>query len=124
MAYKIRILVDVPSDWVTIDSELSLCGVFLHAAVQAGSREKGTAAKCGFARSALQKATGILKYGAGVVTTCQRKLSKLGGEISEYWVREAPQDENKTAIACQCLAYQPTLLARAWILFKYILKHI
>jgi hypothetical protein len=47
----------VPSDWVTIDSELSVCGVFLRAAVQLGSREKGTAAKHRFARSAPQKAT-------------------------------------------------------------------
>ena len=35
-----------------IDSELSLCGVFLHVVTQLGSREKGMAAKHGFARSA------------------------------------------------------------------------
>jgi hypothetical protein len=46
-AYKIRVLVVAP-----IISELSLCGVFLHTAVQLGSREKGTAAKCRFARCA------------------------------------------------------------------------
>jgi hypothetical protein len=41
-AYKIRILVVVPSDWVTV-SELSLRGVFLDAAARPGSRERGMA---------------------------------------------------------------------------------
>ena len=67
MAYKIRILVVAPSNWVTIDSELSLCGVFLHAAARLGSREKGMAAKHEFARSAPQKAEQILKSGADMI---------------------------------------------------------
>ena len=61
MVYKIRILVVGPSSWITIDSELSLCGVFLHVAARLGSREKSTAAKHGFARSAPQKAVVILE---------------------------------------------------------------
>jgi hypothetical protein len=69
MAHKIRILDAEPSDWVTIVSELSLCGVFLHMAAWLGSREKGMLAKCGFACCAPQKAMGVLKDGAGVVET-------------------------------------------------------
>jgi hypothetical protein len=34
------------------DSEPSVCGVLLHTVTQLGSREKGTAAKYGFAKSA------------------------------------------------------------------------
>jgi hypothetical protein len=49
IAYKIRILVVAPRDLVTIVSELSLCGVSLLARTQLGSREKGIAAKHGFA---------------------------------------------------------------------------
>ena len=55
-----------------INSELSLCDVFLQAVTQPGSREKSTAAK-----------RGILKHGSGVVATCQWGFSKLGGEILE-----------------------------------------
>jgi hypothetical protein len=51
MAFKVRIQVDVPSDLVNIDSELSFCGVFLHATLPLGSIKKGMLAKCGFARS-------------------------------------------------------------------------
>ena len=40
----------------TIDSELSLCAIFLHTVPQLGAREKDTAAKHGFAKSAPQKA--------------------------------------------------------------------
>ena len=57
MAYKIRIL--VPRDLVTIISELSVCGIFLHEAVGLGSRENGPAAKHGFARCAPQRPWGI-----------------------------------------------------------------
>ena len=53
-----------------VESELSLCDVFLHAVTQLGSREKGMAAKCGSVRSTYQKAVGIWKCGAGVVATC------------------------------------------------------
>ena len=60
-----RILVDVSSNWVTIVSELSLYGVFLHA--QLSSREKGTAEKCGFVWCAPQKDLGVLKHGTGMV---------------------------------------------------------
>ena len=45
MVYKIKILVLVPSDGVTIVSELSLCGIFLHVVFQLGSIEKGTETK-------------------------------------------------------------------------------
>ena len=65
MAYKIRILVVVPNDWVTIISELSL-----NVAVQLGFREKGTVAKFWYVRCAPQKAfVGVLKHGAGMVAT-------------------------------------------------------
>ena len=63
-AYKIRVLVVAP-----IISELSLCGVFLHAAAQLGSREKGMATKYEFVRSTPQKAVGIWKNGAGIAVT-------------------------------------------------------
>ena len=59
MAYKIRILVVAPRDWVTIVSELSLCGSFLHQAGRLGSREKSTEVKSGFARCAPQRPWGI-----------------------------------------------------------------
>lgn len=49
----------MPSDWVTIVSELSLSGIFLHVALQLGSREEGTVAKCGLARCAPQRPWGI-----------------------------------------------------------------
>ena len=78
---KIRTLLLHPA---TIVCELlSLYGVSLHAMAQLGSREKGTAAKHGFARCAPQKAVGDLKHGADVVITHQWELSELGGEISE-----------------------------------------
>ena len=44
-----------------VDSELSLCGVFLHAATQLGSREKGTAAKHGFCKKCNLKGHGNLE---------------------------------------------------------------
>jgi hypothetical protein len=62
-----RILVVVPSDWATIFSELSLCGVFLHMVVRLGFREKGMVTKCGVARCAPQQAVGVLKYEAWVL---------------------------------------------------------
>ena len=83
-----------PAIELPVESELRLCGVFLQAAAQPGSREKSTAATHGFARSAPQKAVGIWKCGAGVVVTCQWELSLLGGKISELWVRESSRDEN------------------------------
>ena len=64
---------------------------------QLGSREKGTVAKHGFARSAPQKAMRILKHGVGMVMTCQWVLRELG-EIVELWIRESTQDENKPAL--------------------------
>ena len=81
-AYKIRILVAAPSDRVALVSELNLCCIFLHTAACLGSREKGTAAKCGFA-DVHHNAVGILKHGAGVVVTHQRELIELGREILE-----------------------------------------
>jgi hypothetical protein len=57
----------------------------------------GMVAKHGFARSAPQKAMGILKHEAGVVVTGQWELRESGGKM----VREFPKDENKTQ---QCLA--------------------
>jgi hypothetical protein len=84
-----------------VDSEVSLCGIFLHAAAQLGSREKGTVAKHGFARSTQPKAVGIWKRGAGVVVTLQWELSKPSCTLSELQVRESAKDENK---ACWCLA--------------------
>ena len=72
------------NDWFIV-SELSLCCVFLPAAARLGSREKGTAAKHGFAREmCTTKAMGVLKHGAGVVVTCQWELSNLGEEILEF----------------------------------------
>jgi hypothetical protein len=98
MAYKIKILVDLPSDWVTNVSELGLCGVFFHMPAWLGSREKGTASKCGFTWCAPQNAMGVLKHGADLVTTRQWEHSKLGGEILELWIRESLQDKNRLAI--------------------------
>jgi hypothetical protein len=77
-------------------SKLRLCSVFLHVVTQLGSREKGTAPKRGFARSLPQKSVGIWMYKAGMVTTHQWELNKLGGEISELQVRESPQDKKRS----------------------------
>lgn len=63
-----------PAIELSIVSKLSLCGVFLHAAAQLGPREKGMAAKHGFARCVSEKAMGVLKHGAGVVVTGQWEL--------------------------------------------------
>jgi hypothetical protein len=35
-----RMLIVAASNWVILDPELGLCGVFLHAVAQLGSREK------------------------------------------------------------------------------------
>lgn len=48
-----------------------------------GSRKKGRVTKHGFARSAPQKAVGVLKHGAGMVVTSQWEFRKQGGEILE-----------------------------------------
>jgi hypothetical protein len=88
MAYKIRSLVVAPCDWVPIDSELGLCGVFLHVVAWLGSREIGTVTKLGFARSVPLKALGILRHGAGVAMTHQWELSKLGG-WRDFWSSES-----------------------------------
>ena len=89
-------------------------------AAQLGSREKGTAAKHEFARCAPQKVVGVLKHGAGVVMTRHWALRELTIEILELSQRFS-KDENRLAIACQCLAGQPidTLQAVVWILFYY-----
>ena len=58
-------------------NELSLYGVFLHAATQLGSRDKGTVTKCRFARSATQKDVGIWKCGHDPPW----ELSEPGGDI-------------------------------------------
>ena len=63
-----------------------------------GSREKATVSKNEFARIAPQKAVGVWKSGVGVVVTRQWEFSELGGEISELWVRESPQDGNRLAM--------------------------
>ena len=65
-----------------VDSELSLCGVFLHATTQLGSREKGMATKYEFVRSTPQKAVGIWKNGAGIAVTHQWKLSR---QVERFW---------------------------------------
>jgi hypothetical protein len=46
-------------------------------------QSKSMVAKCELARSAPQKAVGILKCGFGVVVTRQWEIIKLGGETSE-----------------------------------------
>jgi hypothetical protein len=79
--YKIRISVVCPA------IELLFClyyvyVVFLHVVAHLGSREKGKAAKHGFARGAPQKVLGVLKRGAGVVAKCLWELSKQGGDMS------------------------------------------
>lgn len=66
-----------PAIELPVDSELSLCGVFLHAATQLGSREKGMVAKHGFARSISQKAVGNWKHGAGMVMTSRNLASRV-----------------------------------------------
>jgi hypothetical protein len=56
-------LVVTPAIELPGNSKPRLFGVFLYAATQQGSREKGTMAKHGFARSAPQKAVGIWNHG-------------------------------------------------------------
>ena len=48
---------------------------------QLGSREKGMAVKCLFAKCAPEEAVGVWKNRADVVKPHQWKLSELGGEI-------------------------------------------
>jgi hypothetical protein len=115
MANKIRILVVAPSDWVTIVSELSLCGVFFHVAAQLGFREKGRVAKGVFAWCAPLKSLGVLKHGVGMVMTHLWELSELGVEILELWVRESPWDKDRLAIAYQCMAGQPAGAESSWV---------
>ena len=74
---------------LTVDSELSLCGIFNHTVTQPDCREKGKVAKCVFARNVPQKAGGIQKCGAGMVATQHWELIELGGEILELQVRES-----------------------------------
>ena len=52
---------------LSVNSELSSCAVFLHETTQLGSREKGTIAEHGFARSASQLFVEIWECGAGLV---------------------------------------------------------
>ena len=56
----------------------------------------------------------------------QWELRELGGDLLELWVREPPWDENRLAIACQCLASQlsGTMPAIAWVHFKYFLQQV
>ena len=88
-----------------------MCGIFLHTADRLASREKGTAVKHGLARNAPQKALGILKHGAGVVASASW--------VERFQRSESPQDSNRQAIACQCLAGQPisALLPTVWTQF-------
>jgi len=69
-----------PAVELPVDSKLSLCGVFLHAVTQLGSREKGTAAKRGFARSAAQLAVEIWKHGVGVAVT---RLGNVASQVKK-----------------------------------------
>lgn len=80
------------------------------------SREKDMAAKHGFARSALQKAVGIWKHGAGVIVTHQGDLNELSGKISDLWFRDFTKDENKVH---QCLA-----TVNVDCIFKYFTLHL
>ena len=63
-----------PAIELPVDSELSLCGAFLHARLS-WVPERSTEAKHGFARSAPQKAMGIWKRGAGMATTHHGNLA-------------------------------------------------
>jgi hypothetical protein len=83
-AYKIRILIATPSNWVTVASDLSLCCVFLYMVARLGSREKGMCAKVWVCQMCTTKAMGDLKHGVGVVVTHQWKFSELGREIVEF----------------------------------------
>ena len=76
-----------PSIELPVDSELSFCGVFLRAATQLSSREKSRAAKRGFARSASQKAVGIWKHGAGILSSgnLARWVERFWSSRSESW---------------------------------------
>jgi hypothetical protein len=65
-----------------VNSELSLCGVFLQAVKQLGSREKATEAKCEFIRCAPQKDIEIWKCAAGVATTHHVNLVS---QVDKLW---------------------------------------
>ena len=67
------------------DSKLNLCGVFLHAATQLNSREKGTVAKHRFARAHLKKPWEFESWHGSDLSW---ELSELGEEISKLQVRE------------------------------------
>ena len=93
IVYKLRILVVAPRDWVTIVSELSLYGVFLHAAARSGPWEKGMWERWGEQSKGLSHVPHRRLWGfwsMGLVW----ELSELGGEILELWVRESLWDKN------------------------------
>jgi hypothetical protein len=99
-AYKIRALVVVPSDWVTSVSELNLFGIFLHVAVQRGSRDKGTACQV-----CTTEAVRVLKHGVGRVATRQ-------------WEQNLHELAGKTTGAVSNWVYQELA-----VLFKYFPQH-
>lgn len=77
-------------------------------AAQLSSREKGTVAKHGFARSAPQKAMGIWKHGAGVVVTHQwvTRFQSSGSESSPT-MRKRPSGALPVIVWIAFLKYFP-----------------
>ena len=95
------------------DQDASLCGVFLCSAAQLGSREKDMAAKCGFARSAPQKAMRIWKHGAGMTTTHHGNLAswverfQSSGSESLHEMRTG-QCYDDSSVGC-CFSFPATI---------------
>lgn len=67
---------------LSVNSELSSCAVFLHETTQLGSREKGTIAEHGFARSVPHKAMRIWTCGTGVTETHH---GNLASQVERFW---------------------------------------
>jgi hypothetical protein len=95
----------VPSNWVTMVSELSLCCVFFHAAACLGSREKGKVAKHGFAWGALQRPWEIWSMGLVWKWSASGNLVSWVETFQELRAQESPQDKNRLAIVCQCMGW-------------------
>ena len=82
MVYKIGILVVGPSHWVTIVSELSLCGVFHHMVVQLGSREKGNSLRFHLTSVRMYKMKNSGTTDAGEDVEKEENFSIVGGIAS------------------------------------------
>lgn len=78
-----------PAIMVPVDSELSLCGVFLPVATRLGSRETGNGGRVWVCEKCTSKSRGNLEAWGWRGSDPPWELSEPGGEILELWVRKS-----------------------------------